>query len=466
MKTYLLSGFFGLCGILLCPAQPQLVPFASGLSLPVGIVSAGDGYLYVLERRGKIKVLDSLGNELTNLFLDLTGKALSNAGERGLLGMAFSPNYAQNGFFYLNYIRFNGATRISRFSRDANDPLQADPGSEVPLLDVPQPYSNHNGGDLHFGTDGYLYASLGDGGDAGDPGDRAQNLNNYLGKILRIEVDSSATYSIPAANPYANNPNALGEIWSSGWRNPWRFSFDRLTGDMWVGDVGQNQIEEISVHWADDPAGLNFGWRCLEGNNPYNGTGCGNINLYTSPVHTYAHNGNFKSVTGGYVYRGSDHPTLFGHYFFGDYETGEFWSITYENGSLLPTLHTHGELLSNRQLSTFGENNRGELFVAAYNEGKIYQLVDQSTGVDPTLEPLALKFFPNPTQSSFQFQLPQAEPEGYQVRLTTLTGQEVGQWPHLLETEPVLLLPPLSPGLYLVEVNGKRTYRGKLLVSN
>jgi glucose/arabinose dehydrogenase len=437
--------------------------FADGFNLPIGIVSAGDSYLYVVERRGKIKVVDSVGQVLPSAFLDLGNRVRSNAGEQGLLGLAFSPRYAQDGEFYLNYILNDGSTRISRFRRNSLNPLIADPNSEQALLTIAQPFSNHNGGDMHFGPDGYLYIALGDGGNAGDPGDRAQTVGTYLGKILRIDVDSQAGYSIPPDNPHINDPNVLDEIWSSGWRNPWRFSFDRETGDMWVGDVGQNRVEEISIEPDSSQGGLNFGWRCLEGNTPFNATGCGNISLFQQALHTYSHNGGNRSVTGGYVYRGKDYPTLEGHYFFGDYETGEFWSLIFDNG-FIPSLHTYGELLGNQQLSSFGQDHRGEIYVAAYNAGKIYQLIDLSSSIQDGFPALPLRLTPNPSEGKIRFVLPERAIQAYELRILDLRGKTVAHWNELIGLEQELTLPGLATGLYWVELRGKRVYTAKLLV--
>lgn len=248
-------------------AQPDIAVtvFSNGFSKPVDIANCGDDRLFILEQHtGRIYILDKNGDRLNTPFLQLPGVGQSN--EQGLLGLAFHPDYLNNGYFFINYSLPNGNSRISRFSVSANDPNIANMASELVLLEVDQPFSNHNGGCLKFGPDGYLYAGFGDGGSGGDPQANGQNLQTLLGKILRLDVDNGSPYAIPASNPYVNNPNALGEIWSFGNRNPWRFSFDRATGDLWIGDVGQNSWEEIDFQPANSGGGENYGWRCYEGN--------------------------------------------------------------------------------------------------------------------------------------------------------------------------------------------------------
>ena len=234
--------------------------FASNLTRPLDIAHCGDNRLFIVGQPGYIWILDSLGNRLPNAFLEITARVRNNASEQGLLGLAFPPDYSETGHFYVNYTReTDGATRVSRFSVKPNNPNEADPNSEEILLTINQPYNNHNGGCLKFGPDGYLYIGMGDGGAGGDPQNYGQTKNTLLGKILRIDVSKigpSLPYAIPPDNPFVNDPAYRPEIWSLGWRNPWRFSFDRLTGDMWVGDVGQSTREEISFQPAGK-GGLN-----------------------------------------------------------------------------------------------------------------------------------------------------------------------------------------------------------------
>ncbi|HEC60847.1 MAG TPA: glucose dehydrogenase, partial [bacterium] len=315
----------------------SLSVFATGFNQPVGIAIAApsDDRLFVIERPGVIRIVQSGGTVLPTPFLDITTRVDSSDHEEGLLGLSFHPNFTDNGYFYVNYTNTSAGkrrTRISRFSVTIN-PDVANPNSEDILLTVDQPFSNHNAGDLHFGPDGYLYIPLGDGGSGGDPNNNAQSLGVLLGKIIRIDVDAkpggslpecqglgSGNYTIPSSNPLIDVPGeACDEIWATGLRNPWRFSFDTLTGDLYIGDVGQNDWEEIDFQPASSNGNENYGWRCYEGNHPYNTSGCGPPSNYTFPIFEFNLSGNNCSVIGGYVYRGSQYPAMYGHYLLTDY---------------------------------------------------------------------------------------------------------------------------------------------------
>lgn len=358
-------------------AQPkiQLVNFASGFDLPVDIAHCGDSRLFVVERDGVIWVLDSLGNRL-DTFLNIDPRVNSSQNEQGLLGLAFHPNYAENGYFFVNYTKNNGGdTRVARFSVKPNSPNEADPNSELTIIEQEQPYWNHNGGCLKFGPDGYLYISLGDGGSGGDPQNYGQNKKTFLGKILRLDVNSSSVtepYKVPTDNPFVGNADYFPEIWSLGWRNPWRFSFDRLTGDMWIGDVGQNLWEEVDFEPAGTP-GLNYGWRCYEGLHTFNTSGCQPSSAYVSPFFEYSHSGgNGCSVTGGFIYRGSQYPDLFGCYIFSDYCSGRWWyTRRNSNGSFTTNILAN---LSGYEYSSYGEDNKGEMYVALLSSGRIQKI--------------------------------------------------------------------------------------------
>jgi len=364
------------------PPQLQLQQIATGLSAPVGMYSAGDHRLFILEQsQGDIEIIDTNGVYIGK-FLDITG-LISTGGERGLLGMAFHPDYESNGFFYINYTNLSGHTVVARYTVSAN-PNVANASSAQILLTVNQPFTNHNGGHLAFGPDGYLYIGLGDGGSSGDPGDRSQNPSLLLGKMLRIQVGGGTTYTIPPDNPFVGVSGYAPEIWSLGLRNPWKFSFDRLTGDMWIGDVGQNQWEEINFEPAGHPGGINWGWRCYEGNASYNLAGCGTSSQYTFPVAVYAHAApqSFCSVTGGFVYRGNTYPGMQGHYLFCDYCNSDFYSL-YPDGS--------GGFQSTMLLdapgsnyTAFGEDAAGEVYVARAN-GVIFKLTDACGSATPTI---------------------------------------------------------------------------------
>ena len=333
--------------------------------------------MYIVEKPGRIAIAGMDGQVIATPFLDITDRVNDNGGERGLLGLAFSPNYADDGYFFVNYTGSGGSTVVSRFTRSNADPNQADPDSEVELLNFSQPFSNHNGGDLAFGPDGFLYISSGDGGSGGDPQNNSQTRTNLLGKILRIDVLSQpGTYVIPADNPFANDDQTLDEIWALGLRNPWRMSFDRETGDLWIGDVGQNSKEEVDFQPASSTGGENYGWRCYEGNEPFmNTASCPDASELTFPVHTYNTSGTNPgcSVTGGYVYRGCDYPEMIGRYIYADYCSGRIWSLT-PNGS---GGFTNVELLNgaNFEFSSFGEF-QGELYLTAFDEGRVYKVTD------------------------------------------------------------------------------------------
>ncbi|MFZ2897583.1 MAG: PQQ-dependent sugar dehydrogenase [Saprospiraceae bacterium] len=361
------------------PAQPviALEEIASGFTKPVDISHAGDARLFITEQTGFIRIIAEDGTVLAEPFLDISGPVNDSGNERGLLGLAFHPDYANNGYFFVNYTGSGGHTRISRFSVSATDPNAADPDSEVILLTVDQPFSNHNGGELAFGPDGYLYIGMGDGGSANDPQNNGQTAGTLLGKMLRIDVDSQdagLNYAIPPSNPYADpNDGIPGEIWAFGMRNPWRFSFDRLTGDLWIGDVGQGEWEEINFQPASSAGGENYGWRCYEGTHAFNLSGCGPAQDYVMPVFEYSHTASGGcSVTGGFVYRGCAFPGLYGYYIFADYCNGQFWAIA-PAGEVI-TLSN----LSNLQYTSFGENYLGELFVTGHGQGRIYRVVETS----------------------------------------------------------------------------------------
>lgn len=379
MKNFFTSVFAVFCLSFLLNAQPDIVlqPYASGFTRPLDIAHCGDGRLFIVEQRGIIWILDENGIKLPQPFLNIDPQVGYVQNEQGLLGLAFHPNYQQNGYFFVNYTDNSGDTKVSRFSVMANDPNKADPASEKVLLQADQPYWNHNGGCLKFGPDGYLYIGLGDGGSGGDPLKNGQNRLTFLGKILRIDVDNGDPYAIPADNPFANDDFTLDEIWALGMRNPWRFSFDRITGDLWIGDVGQDDWEEIDFQPASSTGGQNYGWRCYEGLHPFNTGGCAAASEMTSPVAEYQNsNQQGCSVTGGMVYRGCDFPGLYGRYLFADYCTGKIWSVIPNgNGGWTTTELAN---LDNNQFVSFGENDQGELFLAALGAGTIYRITSTS----------------------------------------------------------------------------------------
>lgn len=342
-------------------------------SRPLDLQSPEDNSnrLFVVEQGGTIKVFENDESvENTTTFFDI-GNRIASSGELGLLGLAFHPNFGTNGFFYVTYTPSNDLAIVSRFKVSATNPNLADVTSETVLLRIPQPFDNHNGGQLAFGPDGYLYISSGDGGGAGDPNGNAQNLNNLLGKILRIDVDvleNGLEYSIPADNPFVDTQGTRGEIFAYGLRNPWRFSFDEQSGTMWAGDVGQGELEEIDVI----ENGGNYGWNILEGTMCYNAVNCETEGTI-APVFEYDHDSNDKSVTGGYVYRGSKVPSLEGLYLYGDFVSGRIWALTTNLGS---NLNNQLLLETGLNISSFGTDENNELFVCSF-DGNIYRFEEK-----------------------------------------------------------------------------------------
>jgi glucose/arabinose dehydrogenase len=342
----------------------------SGLAQPIGLTNAGDGSdrLFVIEQSGVIRVIRD-NDLLVDPFLDITGQ-VNCCGERGLLGLAFHPEYNHNGYFFVNYTDINDDTVIARF-QVTDEVDQANPSSEIRLLIVDQPFSNHNGGSLAFGPDGYLYVGLGDGGSGGDPLGNAQNTDVLLGKLLRLDVDRGDLYAIPPDNPFVNGGGAP-EVWVSGLRNPWRFSFDRLTGDLYIGDVGQGSWEEIDFLPAGNSGGVNFGWNYMEGAHPYSISQPPEDTTLTDPVAEYGRDQGF-SVIGGLVYRGDQLPGWQGIYLYGDYGSGFIWGLmrdaagSWKNKLLFQT---------DTRITSFGEDENGEIYYVSY-EGGLYKFVNR-----------------------------------------------------------------------------------------
>jgi len=349
-------------------------PVVTGLDRPLGLVDPGDGSgrLFVLEQPGIIRVILN-GEWLPDPFMDIRDRVGSRANEQGLLGMDVQPDFAESGIFYLNYTDRNGNTVIARYRTAEGDPSRGDPGSEQVLLRVEQPFANHNGGGVLFGPDGYLYLSLGDGGSGGDPQGNAQNPDVLLGKLLRIDVVDQETYAIPPDNPFVEGGGAA-EIYALGLRNPWRFSFDTATGDLYIADVGQNAWEEIDFWPAGSPPGPNFGWDYMEGNHPFEGTPPDPASL-VPPVWEYSRDLGC-SVTGGYVYRGQRFPELLGIYLYSDYCNGTtFGLLRGPDGawSAQPLIEL------NAAVSSFGQDRQGELYLFSHREGTLYRL-ERSAG--------------------------------------------------------------------------------------
>lgn len=375
-------------------------------SYNVGIRHANDGSgrKFIIGQQGDIRIIDANDNVLATPFLDISGQVRC-CGERGLLGLAFHPNYAQNGYFFINYTKSGtnlGDTIVARYQVSAGDPNIADASSGQVLMRIIQDYSNHNGGNMHFGQDGYLYIGMGDGGSGGDPEDRAQDLASALGKMLRIDVDTNnapqhaapgtssdpscpqdtSDYAIPNDNPFANTQGACPEIWAYGLRNPWRWSFDRQTGDMYIGDVGQNNYEEVSFQAASSTGGEHYGWNCREGAHDYNGGADCDANPppMVEPIIEYTQGGGRCAVTGGYVYRGPV-SSLQGTYLYADYCTGQIWLDDLSgNGNQSSSTEwlNHG---ATGLVSSFGEDEEGNLYIStSQNYGSESTFIYRITG--------------------------------------------------------------------------------------
>lgn len=353
-----------------------LTKYAAGLSQPTHITGSGDGSgrLFIVEQRGRIKIIKD-GIVQAAPFLDITDR-VSCCGEQGLLSVAFPPGYRSKGYFYVNYTDLSGNTVVARY-RTSTNPDMGNPGTEEVLLTVDQPFANHNGGQLAFGPDGFLYVGMGDGGSAGDPYNNAQNPSSLLGKILRIDVESGRSpYAIPSDNPFVGASGYKPEIWAIGLRNPWRFSFDRKTGDLYIADVGQNLYEEIDYQPSGSKGGENYGWRIMEGLHCYNPDPCSRTGLVL-PVAEYDHSQGC-SVTGGMVYGGRAFQGIQGIYLYGDFCSGKIWRLKKEGGSW------RNELLLDTpyQISTFGEDEDGELYLSDYSSGDIYRVTEGIRGGD------------------------------------------------------------------------------------
>jgi glucose/arabinose dehydrogenase len=362
--------------------QLRTMRVASGLSKPLFVTSppADSSRLFIVEQNsGQIKILSG-GMVLPTAFLDIGDLITSSGNEQGLLGLAFHPDYSSNGYFFVNYTDTLGNTTVARYKL-SGDPNQAEPDSQLVILNITQPFANHNGGMLVFGPgDGYLYIGTGDGGAGGDPGNRAQDDGELLGKMLRIDVDGGSPYGIPPDNPFVGAVDSLDEIWAKGFRNPWRFSFDRVTHDLYIADVGESAWEEVDFQVSSSTGGENYGWRLMEGDHCYNPpTNCDPGGL-TDPIHEYSHGGdpNRCAIVGGFVYRGEAIPDLQGTYFFADDCSGQIWSFRYDGDNLTEFTDRTAELdpgsgMSIDQISSFGEDAAGELYIVDL-DGEVYKI--------------------------------------------------------------------------------------------
>lgn len=435
-----------------------LQSFATGFDSPVEITNAGDSRLFVVQKGGLIRILNTNGTVNTTPFLNLS-TLISSDGERGLLGLAFHPNYAANGYFFVNYTNTSGNTVIARYSVNSGNPDIANTAGII-LMTISQPYSNHNGGSIKFGADGYLYIGMGDGGSGGDPGNRAQNINENLGKMLRIDVNSTVSpfYTSPATNPYfgvAGND----EIWAIGLRNPWKFSFNRLNGDLWIADVGQGAIEEINKIVNPLPnTGINFGWRCYEGNSTYNTSGCAPAGTMTFPFAQYARSGGACSVTGGYFYTGTTYPNFQNKYFFTDYCDDKIRMVN--SAGVITTTAS----FSGNNFVTFGEDMNGELYIAGISSGTIYKIVDSSLS-SSDFENNGFSLYPNPAKESLTIKSSTSN-LATKIDVIDLTGKLLFTKEISANPENTIATTALSKGIYLisVETTNGTNYTTKLIV--
>lgn len=382
------------CLLMGCPGMPvdgelMTTRIAAGFDKPTWYVqfpNDPDHALVLEQTSGHIREIND-GEVAAEPYLNLRGIVSRRGGEHGILCLAFHPNYTANGFFYLSYTdNDTEATIIARYTTDP-ETGDVDPQSEVRLLAIDQPTTLHNGGMIAFGPDGYLYIGSGDGGGSGDPNNTGQRLDTLLGKILRIDVDGGAPYAIPASNPFVDDENALDEIWAYGMRNPWRFSFDRDTGDLYIGDVGEQKREEISFQPSSSVGGENYGWSIAEGftcRDPDMGTQCGTRAGFTPPIYDYEH-GLSRSVTGGYVYRGAALGEEFqGLYFFADFITGQIWTFRYDGENVTELVERTAELAPSEpsaidQVVSFYEDANGELYIVDF-DGEIFRIVPNTNG--------------------------------------------------------------------------------------
>ncbi len=359
-----------------------LSSYCTGFSSPITMAQApGDDRLYIVEQPGTIRIINTNGTAVAGDWLDIQSRVYDNGNEQGLLGLAFPDDYQTTGYFYVYYTidsagsSADGDNRVSRFSRSTGNPLVADPNSEVVLFTVPDNASNHNGGCIQFGPDGYLYVGMGDGGGAGDIPNNAQNNLTKMGKMLRINVDAPG-YTDPVSNPFYGVAGYIGSTWAKGLRNPWKFSFDRITGDMWIGDVGQDAHEEIDHQLASSTGGENYGWRCYEGLFPYNTSGCQPQNTYNSPVADVPQStGPMCSITAGEVYRGAMWNDLYKKLFFSDYCNDYFWTLTWDTagGGVYDTTR-HNNLSGSHFIVAMNQDTRGYIYAADISNGTIYRV--------------------------------------------------------------------------------------------
>jgi glucose/arabinose dehydrogenase len=456
----------------------EAFPGMPSFSFPVELANARDGSnrLFIVEQRGLIYVIEATQGATTRkVFLDLRDRVSQTGGETGLLGLAFHPNYVTNGYFYVDYTSSLDpqlTSYVVRFQVSPANPDSADKSSALTLLEVVQPFENHNGGKLAFGPDGYLYVSLGDGGSGNDPQNNGQNLSVLLGKILRVDVDSTAAglnYGIPPTNPFALNTSGYREeIYAWGLRNPWKFSFDRGTGQLWAGDVGQNAREEVDIVVS----GGNYGWRLMEGTicTPGVNPSCQDTAGLIAPVWDYGRSAGDASITGGYVYRGATYPTLSGKYVYGDFVSGRVWVLGYDGVQPATNILLQDLPFS---VSTFGEDNNGELFLCSYGSaGRVYRLTGPTSdvragyGVSAAFE--LEQNYPNPFNPTtvIRYQVPVVG--GVRLSVYDMLGREVAvlvnEWKAPGRYEITFDATGLSSGVYVYRLTAGQYIQSRTMV--
>lgn len=434
----------------------NLVEFATGLTSPVEITNANDTRLFVVQQNGIIKIIQPDGTINPTNFLNISSKILFN-GERGLLGLAFHPQYSTNGYFFVYYNNTAGNVVLARYSVNSTNPDVADPNSEKILLNIPKPFANHNGGSIHFAPDGKLWVITGDGGSAGDPNNNAQNKNSLLGKMLRLDVDATGPYNIPPDNPFVGNTiDGADEVWAYGLRNAWKFSFDLTTGNAMIADVGQGAIEEINK-MPITQAGINYGWRCYEGNTAYNTTGCPAQSTMTFPVAVYDHSEGKCSITGGYVYRGTQYPSLQAKYFFADYCSNQIGILNTDNSI------TWTSAYSGNGFSSFGQDSQKELYVAGVESGKIYKITTGTLNTHENDFPETIKIYPNP--ASKQIFISGVKGKTTTAEIISAEGRKMLKTDNITN-EKGIDISGLTPGVYFINLKSGdyKSYSQKIVI--
>lgn len=474
-----IAAFLRITGILVISintllAQPVLEfnPIATNFRKPVDIKYSGDdtGKLFIVQQSGEVYIFDIQTKEKA-LFINI-GPKIKLTGQKGLLGIAFDPNYTTTGRFFLYYNELHSSNiTVERYQRNDSNHAIADPSSGVVLLSEQKPYSGgiHNGGCMHFGNDGFLYIGIGDGSPKGDPYNIAQDGNSLFGKILRLDVNTNESpyYSIPPDNPFINDPYVKDEIWATGLRNPWRFSFDRLTHDIWIGDVGQKYFEEIDFATPLQSAtGLNFGWRCYEGNALYKPSGCLDSSSYMPPAFVYDHLVAISpkkdgAVIGGYVYRGNKYPQLQGWYICGDYMLGVIFTLKHDEENLLTSMQSNVPMFT-----SFGEDEHGEMYGVDY-EGVLYEVTVPN--IPPPTQANTSKFAISvvyPTVVNNNHITIQLKALFDYVTITDMNGHQVfsQKLPAVKMNTIQLSIPELATGMYVLQLAGKVTEQHKIMI--